>query len=312
MHISATPHDKRVLSRRGKALGLTVGLLCLDTAGPGLAHGPAGPAGPSWMPPVHTLPLTGPLHSHMTGGGNWGQATQVFHNIAGHSNSAALPGLTSHSKTNFSVGLAGNTPQVGINTTEFGQTGHNLALDLTSSNANIMLGSKLFGTTSSVTINVGGTQQSYKPGSVVTAGEYVAISQVLKGSSQAVTLSASGSAIGGTFSLNAVDKGNVTNLTIPTSVTALDYVSKNSTLRLSGDLTNYGSIDAVSLNNKSASGTISAADITNESGGIITSIQPGATSGTAGGATSSSLDLTLQATNNLSNAGSITSSGALL
>jgi hypothetical protein len=154
----------------------------------------------------------------------------------------------------------------GVNTTETGQSGQNLALDLTSTSADIVLGSRLFGSNSSVTITVGGFNETFKAGSQVTAGQYVAIQQVLGGGAQGVLLSAAGAATGGTFSLNAVDKSNVTALLIPASVTALDYISKNANISVNGNLTNYGSLDVVSTSSRGTSGVISAADITNEAG----------------------------------------------
>ena len=195
-------------------------------------------------------------------------------------------------------------PQVGANTTELGQTGQALSLDLTSSADNIILGSNLFHAAPSVTISVGGVK-AFQAGSPATAAEYVAIQQVLGGGTQGVILSSAGAATGGTFSLNAAVKGNVVSLVVPTSVTAIDNTAKNSIITLTGDLTNYGSIDAISSNSKVTSGTISAADITNEAGASITSILTGSHGGVG------SLSLTLDALNNIANAGSITSSGAL-
>ena len=175
-------------------------------------------------------------------------------------------------------------------------------MDLTSAADNIILGSNLF-KASLVTIDVGGVQEV--TGSQVTAGEYVAIQQVLGGSAQGVILSSAGAATGGTFSLNATDKGNVGSLVVPTGVTAIDNAAKNSTITLTGDLTNYGTIDAISTSSKVTSGIIFAADITNEAGASITSVLTGSHGSV------SSLSLTLDALYNIANTGSITSSGAL-
>ena len=95
-------------------------------------------------------------------------------------------------------------------------------LDLTSTSANIQLGTSLFGAAKQLTINVGGVEQTFKPGSTATAAEYVALQQVAGHGNQAIVLNGSGAAIGGYFSLNAADKGAVSGIVVPSSVSALD------------------------------------------------------------------------------------------
>ncbi len=291
--------------RRKKFLGLTMlSMLFLDTVNQGMAHGAAGGPMP-FMPPV--TPAHSPANTNLPVG--WGHTANdigkshgtvpLVPQTPGHANfSTLMPSTTHHAPV--STGLTFVVPKAGAYTTELGQSGNSLALDLTSTSTDIVLGSKLFGTAPLVTITVGGVKESFKPGSVVTAAEYVAIQQVLGGGSQGVTLSSTGAATGGSFSLNQVDKSTVASLTIPSSVTDLDYVSKSANISVNGDINNYGSIDAVSTSSKLVTGTISAADITNEVGASISA-----------GSTAHPVDLTLQATNNISNAGSITSSGAL-
>ncbi len=98
---------------------------------------------------------------------------------------------------------------------------------------------------SPVVINVGGLSQSFRPGILVTAAEFVAIQQVLNAGAQNIVLSKLGTAVGGAFSLNGAERALVTTIVIPKNVTAIDNVSKNSLLSFSGNLSNYGTIDAI-------------------------------------------------------------------
>jgi fibronectin-binding autotransporter adhesin len=182
-------------------------------------------------------------------------------------------------------------------------------LDLTSSKPNIVLGSTLFNGQPSVTINVGGTPTTFTSGNSVTAAEYVAIQQALSPShNQALILSQNGAADGGQFSLNKAVNANVTGVVVSQGVTAIDYSSKNnSTLTIAGGLTNYGSVIDVSKQN--TAGVISATDITNEKGGVISSVLP--SSLTSSNSLTGSVDLSLNSVNDINNLGTISSSGAL-
>ncbi len=162
-----------------------------------------------------------------------------------------------------------------------------------------------------MTIEVGNVALSFKAGSAVTAGEYVAIQQVLSGGKQEIVLGSGGAATGGTFSINAADKGNVTNLVVPAGVTAIDAASKNSTISVNGDLTNYGSLDVISRGSSPASTLISATDITNEAGAVISAYSIGAQSHSLSSSLPTQNMLTLTATDSVSNAGSIVTTGSL-
>jgi mucin-19 len=184
-------------------------------------------------------------------------------------------------------------------------------LDLSSSAANVVLGSSLFGHNTSVTINVGGANQTFSAGQKVTAAEYVAIQQTLGSShSQSLVLNSQGAADAGKFSLNSAVNANVTELVVPTGVTATDTLSKGNSVTIAGDLLNYGSIYGVSTGNTTA-GAITAANITNEKGGLISTVVPIAVLSSINNANSGATNLTLNAQNNFTNAGAITSSGAL-
>src|SRR5262249_29080399 len=137
-----------------------------------------------------------------------------------------------------------------------GLSKHGFELDLSSASASIVLSPNLFRGTKSVTVTVGGVEQTFQKGSLVTAAEYVAITQVLSGAPQSLTVDGQGTATGGTFTMNSVVSPRITGLVVPASVTALDYFSKNGKLGLSGDLTNFGFIYGLSTNSRVGAGLI--------------------------------------------------------
>jgi len=187
--------------------------------------------------------------------------------------------------------------------------GLSLNLDLASSSAEVVLGANLFKNAPTATIDVGGVSQSFRAGQKVTAAEYLAIKETLAGSGQTLTLNSAGAATGGEFSLNQVGP-HVGLLVVPAGVTGIDNVSSSRTLSVAGDIVNYGSIYALSTNERSTAATIFGKDIVNQSGGVISSVLPSSLLAAVGGAISG-LDLNLVASNNLSNAGAISSSGNL-
>jgi hypothetical protein len=161
--------------------------------------------------------------------------------------------------------------------------------------------------TAPVTIDVGGTSQTINPGDLITSAEMVALGQILAGGQQSLQLNAMGAAIGGTFTLNSM---SISNLTIPTGVTAIQDFGLNSTLNLTGNLTNSGNLYAVSSNSSISTATIAANNIFNQQGGLLTSVLPqGGLAGYSNLLTS--LNLNLLAINDIVNAGTISSSGAL-
>lgn len=180
-------------------------------------------------------------------------------------------------------------------------------LDLSSTLKNIELGSRMFNGAQSVTINADGSQQTFSAGDQVTAAQYVAIQQVLSSNPQSISVSAQGTASGGSFALDQAAASHVNNLLIPQSVSAVNNFANNRSVNLSGDLTNLGSIYGLSTSNRVRSGVIAADDI-NNSGNISTDL-----TGTSlqGAGNVRHVDLTLVAEHNLNNSGSITSSGAL-
>lgn len=178
-----------------------------------------------------------------------------------------------------------------------------LALDLTSSDRSIVLGEQLFSSAGTLTIKVGGEERTLTSGSKVTAAEYVAIQQTLKGGSQTLTVDLNGRGIGGQFSLDNITDGGktvrATELVIPEHVTASGDFSRHADgLRVTNDLVNYGSISAYS-SGKNDTAKIAARDIDNNSGATIST-------------SAERLNLSLRADRDINNAGSISSSGDLL
>jgi len=192
----------------------------------------------------------------------------------------------------------------------FDLPGQGYQLDLGSTAANVILGSKMFHGAPSVSVNIGGQAMSFSPGAHVTAAEYVAIREVLAGGQQNLVINDGGSATGGSFSLNQVISPKVSLLVIPQSVTAFDYFSGSKPISLHGDLVNYGSIYGVSTNAAVTSGSIFAHDITNETGGLITTQLPSSMASSIGNIVSG-VSLVLGASNNLTNSGTISSAGHL-
>ncbi|MDZ4833080.1 MAG: hypothetical protein SGJ27_04695 [Candidatus Melainabacteria bacterium] len=181
-----------------------------------------------------------------------------------------------------------------------GGNARKIDLDLTSSTSKIILGSKLFNEIETVTIDVGGEKQSFRAGSQVTAGQFVAIKQVLDAGSQSLILDKSGAAAGGSFSINSVATPKVSDLVIAAGVTGIDDFATDRRIGVKGDFTNYGTVVGTSSNDKITGGIIFGNNINNESGGSIQSV-----------GANEDLDLTLAARDRIRNVGSIVSSGSI-
>ncbi len=175
-------------------------------------------------------------------------------------------------------------------------------LDLSSTDRNITAGSEHSGT-----ITVGGSSVTVTPGSLLTAAESVALSQVLGGGTQSLVLDASGAATGGQFTVSG---NNFSTLVIPNGVTAVRNFGDSGSLSVTGNLSNAGNFYAVSNNSSVMNAVISAQNINNLQGGLITSILP---QGGLNGFSNllGNLNLTLNAVQNIVNYGSISSAGNL-
>ncbi len=182
-------------------------------------------------------------------------------------------------------------------------------LDLTSTAKNIVLGGNLFQSAQSVEISVGSEKKTFMAGTQVTAAEYIAVKQALSGA-QKLEVNQSGTASGGALDLTEITANNdhlrASNLTVASGVTTYGDFGKRSDFTLLGGLNNYGSVYAVSSSNAVKSGVIRAGDITNQQGALISSNAPNGLTGIA-----PVVDLELNARGQLSNLGTISSSGDL-
>lgn len=173
-------------------------------------------------------------------------------------------------------------------------------LDLSSADKNIVLGRSLFDAADggSVEINVGGKTSIVQAGSTVTAAEYVAVKQALNGGQQ-VQIDRSGRATGGSIDLGSLTAGNdvmrASSLVIPENVTTSGDFGRGSDFRLTGALSNFGTVQVLSSDRAIRGGSIRANDISNHSGALI----------------SSTVDLRLDADRNLTNYGDILSTESL-
>ncbi len=183
-------------------------------------------------------------------------------------------------------------------------------IDLSSTEQNIKLGSRLFNGVESVTIKFGDETKRLTAGSQVSAAEYVAARQVLAGRAQSIVIGKSGAAVGGSvdFSMLAsrVEKVRVDDLSIPIDVSVYGDLSRTSLFSVSGDLNNAGNLYIYSSNER-ARGVISADNITNADSGLITTRLPEVNVS----AVRNSVNLNIHADDSVSNFGTIFSSGEL-
>jgi hypothetical protein len=229
--------------------------------------------------------------------------------VSTHASSSTTTSSTTQSSTAHSTNSS-NSSHATSTALAFQHTSSNSAAatpaknDLDLNSAQPMFAAGTLANFTTLSIVVGGKVEQVNVNTKLTAAELLASQQVLSGGKQTIDISKSGIATGGTYSLNASNLaqldtdlgGSIGSVYIPQGVKLIDSVS---TLNLSGALTNYGSIVTVNASPKSVD-TIDASSIVNAAGAHITS-------GTVATTTAAlSLD-----TGNLSNSGTIYSSGGL-
>lgn len=195
--------------------------------------------------------------------------------------------------------------------TSSGQTRVNLDLNSTASSLSGQSALELGGASNgSVQILQNGSVRQVNASSVLSPAQYMAVTQVLTGGKQTLTIGSAGNAVGGSFILPQALSTNLSNLVVPRGVTATSNFASAQALHITGDLTNFGNFYAVSTSTAIAAVTISATNITNHTGAFITSVLPIAgLSGLSG--LVPVMNLKLMAANNLVNMGTISSSGGL-
>ena len=195
------------------------------------------------------------------------------------------------------LGLTGQGAARGIN------------LDLSSTNANMTAGHILPG--QNIYINVGGNALAVSAGMKLTPAEYLAVQQVKTGG-QTLILDAQGSAVGGNLIIGAALSQRLSSLVIPAGVTVIDLTNKG-TLNLNSVVDN-GILDVGSRNPLLSSITVNTNTIDVQGQGIFSDIiSAGTLSSINNGriVLDNNLNLNLNATNSITNAGAISSSGSL-
>ncbi len=177
--------------QKRRLCGLTLGLLMLDATSPGLAHVPAS-AG--WQPPMPGA-MHAPTSFAHSSWDRWGSfdvgkslgslhlvGQPVGQTVAGQNKTgSSVLHRYAPSTLNSAAGFKHNQQVVNVAS----GVAQSIDLDLTSTSANIVLGTSLFGSAKQLTINVGGIEQTFKPGTTATAAEYVALQQVAGRGNQA-------------------------------------------------------------------------------------------------------------------------------
>jgi len=179
-------------------------------------------------------------------------------------------------------------------------------LDLASTEANVNFSRRLAQT---VSIRVGEQMQTVAPGQMLTPAQAVAAYQVMRNNTQSIVLGADGNAIGGTVDISPKLQKHFTSMNIPQNVTVVSDASRG-VVNIRGDFNNNGTFLAVSTRADVDTARLNASNILNNQGALLSSVVP--TGGIAGFTNlNSSLNLSLRADNDIINAGSIVSSGAL-
>jgi hypothetical protein len=178
-------------------------------------------------------------------------------------------------------------------------------LDLSSTQRNIMAAQGFAPTT----IQSAAGARTVAPNSMLTPAEFVALQQTLATGSQTLSLGSLGNATGGSFNINQSMSSAISSLVVPSNVSAIHDFA-NSSLNVVGNIVNSGNLFAVSTSPATTTAAINATNIMNNQGALISSVLP---SNTLMGLTNvvSSLNLSLNAINNIINAGTIRSSGSL-
>jgi YVTN family beta-propeller protein len=178
-------------------------------------------------------------------------------------------------------------------------------LDLSSTNQSATGGNLLGQQT--IDINVGASQFAVNSGTALTPAEKAAVMQVLHTGRQSLLLDSMGSADGGTLVIGTRFGQSLSGLVIPKGVTVID-TSRSGNLNINGDVTDAGSLFVTTKNPLLSAVSLSANNITVQAGGLISTSIP---AGILTNMPASNLNLNLTALNNITNAGTISTSGAL-
>ena len=162
----------------------------------------------------------------------------------------------------------------------------------------------------SVVISAGSTSRQITPSTLLTPAQRLAVFQLVSTGHQSIQLGPQGNAVGGSFTIGAQLAQHINNLVIPQGVTAINKLVTSANLTLAGNLINAGTFYVASTNPAITTAMINAANISNSSGALLSSLLP---SGGLPGITGAlnKLSLSLNARNEFMNAGAIKSAGDL-
>ena len=156
-------------------------------------------------------------------------------------------------------------------------------------------------------ILMNGRPMSISKGELITAAQYLALTQVLGSGAQTLKLGVNGAATGGTAILPG--SSLTSNLVVPVGVLAVTDFSRSATVNLTGNIVNSGTIYAVSNNAAINNATFNAASIFNQSGATLTSVNIPGLPNFAGSVRD--LSLSLNAVQDIINSGTISSARGL-
>lgn len=157
-----------------------------------------------------------------------------------------------------------------------------------------------------VNITVGQTLLSVLPGQMLTPAEMVAVYQVMRAGTQNIVLGASGAAIGGTVTIGPHLSSALASLTIPHGVT---LISNSSSLKVSGNVIDSGNLFLTSTSPGVQMVSLVANTISIGPTGLISTMLP--SGNPLSGLAPANVGLSINARNNIVNAGTISSGGAL-
>ena len=201
-------------------------------------------------------------------------------------------------------GIAAGNPVTGARSAAVSRA--TIDLDLSSTLANRHAAQLL--NTRSTSILVSGKPLVVTSRTRLTDAEMIAVHQVINSGRQAIQLGAHGNATGGRVVLTSRLASNLGSLVIPRGVTVID---KEPALTLGGSLINSGCFMAASTEPAVNTPGITATNIENRQGGLITTRLPAKGLPGFPGATKN-LSLTLTASVGMTNKGTISSAGRLV
>lgn len=148
-----------------------------------------------------------------------------------------------------------------------------IVLDLSSSQASLIITQQILGEASSANILVGSNNRTVSAGDQVTPAEFAAVAQVAASGTQSLMLDNTGRAVSGSIMLDILSSQAISNLVIPQNVLAVGN-HNSGLLDLSGSLVTQGTFLAAVSSDLSANFTVNANRIEVLAGGLITTTAP--------------------------------------